>query len=209
MIARIVAEQIKLAGQICSNFSLMPVAGDMVAHAALAQEYMCAPKLVPLPNRVDRVAQILTKFEIPGVDKMDLQTVLRVRKNEDTFASFRRDFGQLIERVHLEEPDDQAKFEKEFIQAADDLLAPRVEELKRVHAIPFFDKVLLPGALPIGAGAVALQFMGVPSFPPTAVATVGLAPVGWVAAKLFARYTKKGIKAGILRDEYAVLLEKA
>jgi hypothetical protein len=176
-IARKVADFVKVRGQFCSLFAYTPVAGDPMTYAALQQEYS---SLAYATTRSNEVSQVLARFEIPGVDKMDVKTVLRVRRDDSTFAAFRRDFSQLIEKVYHQTPRDQATFNIEFKEAADDLLTRRIEEIKKACSASPFEKILVPGAASIGAGAVAVASMHA-AFPPTAIAAAALAPFGWLA----------------------------
>jgi hypothetical protein len=90
-IAQKVAEFVKVRGQLCSLFAYTPVAGDPMTYAALQQEYSSLSYATTCSKEI---SQVLARFEIPGVDKIDLRTVLRVRRDDSTFADFRRDFGR-------------------------------------------------------------------------------------------------------------------
>jgi hypothetical protein len=105
-------------------------------------------------NKTQRIATELIRYDIPGIGNADLKTILKIRQNEDAFEAFRIDFGDLIDRVHQEQPVDQREFEKEFRQAADDILRPRVEEVNKTFSVSFIEKTLVPAALSVGAGVV-------------------------------------------------------
>lgn len=161
------------------------------------------------PNKAQRIATDLIRYDIPGIGNVDLGTILKIRQNEDAFEAFRTDFGRLIDRVHQEGPANQRDFEKEFRQAADDILRPRIDEVNKTFSVSFIEKSLVPAALSVGAGVVAHSFPGVPAFPVTATAAAVLAPANWVLLKLNARWNKRGRKAEILRDAYSMLLENS
>ncbi len=80
--------------------------------------------LAKAPNRAQRIAIDLIRYDIPGIGDVDLGTILKIRENEDAFEAFRREFGGLMDRVHQEQPAEQQEFEREFRQAADDILRP-------------------------------------------------------------------------------------
>jgi hypothetical protein len=208
-ISWVVAEHIKLAGQVCAHLDYKALAGDEAAYAALTQEYKIADNLTLPANKTQRIATELIRYDIPGIGNADLKTILKIRQNEDAFEAFRIDFGDLIDRVHQEQPVDQREFEKEFRQAADDILRPRVEEVNKAFSVSFIEKTLVPAALSVGAGVVAHSFPGVPAFPVTAAAAAVLAPANWVLLKLNNRWNRRGRKAEILRDAYSMLLEKS
>ncbi len=208
-ISWVVAEHIKLAGQICARLDYSPVAGDEAACAALMQEYRLANNLPVPPNKAHRIATDLIHYDIPGVGDVDLRTILEIRRNEDAFEAFRRTFGGLMESVHQEQPTDQREFEKEFCQAADDLLRPRIDDVNKTLSVSVIEKALVPAALSVGAGVVAHSFLGVPAFPVTATAAALLTPANWVLLKLRSRWNRQGRKAAILRDAYSMLLENS
>jgi hypothetical protein len=206
-ISWIVAEHIKLAGQICARLNYTALAGDEAVYAALMQEYKLAGNSALPPNKAQRVATDLIRYDIPGIGNADLRTILAIRRDEDAFEAFRRDFGSLMDRVHQEQPADQQEFEREFRQAADDILRPRIDEVNKTLSVSVIEKSLVPAALSVGAGAVAHSFLGASTFPVTAAAATLLTPANWVLLKLHSRWTRRGRKAEILRDAYSMLLE--
>jgi hypothetical protein len=208
-ISWIVAEQIKLAGQICARFDYTAVAGDTATYAALTQDYMLADNVTLPAKKIHRIATDLIRYDIPGIGNTDLRTVLKIRQNEDAFNAFRRDFGSLIDRVNHEQPRDQREFEKEFRQAADDILRPRIVDVNKTLSVSAVEKFLVPAALSVGAGWVAHSFLGAPQFPVTAGAAALLGPVNWVSLKLNSRWNRGGRKAAALSDAYSMLLEKS
>lgn len=165
--------------------------------------------LAKAPNRAQRIAIDLIRYDIPGIGDVDLGTILKIRENEDAFEAFRREFGGLMDRVHQEQPAEQQEFEREFRQAADDILRPRIDEVNKALQVPVIEKSLIPAALSVGAGAMAHSFLGVSAFPATATAAAFLAPANWVLLKLYGRWNRRGRKAAILRDAYSMLLENS
>jgi hypothetical protein len=208
-ISWIVAEHIKLAGHICAGFDYTAVAGDAATYAALMQECMLADNLTRSTKKDQRIATELVRYDIPGIGNVDLRTILKIRQNEDAFEAFRKDFGSLIDQVHQEQPSDQKEFEKEFRQAADDILRPRIAEVNKTLSVSLLEKSLVPAALSVGAGWVAHAFLHVPQFPLTAAAAAIVSPVNWVTLKLNNRWNRGGRKAAVLRDAYSMLLEKS
>jgi hypothetical protein len=206
-ISWVVAEHIKLAGQICARLDYNAVAGDEAAYAALRQEYMLADNLPP--NKAQRIATDLVRYDIPGIGNIDLRTILKVRQNEDSFEAFRRDFGNLMDRVHQEQPTDQRDFEKEFHQAADDILRPRIDGINKTLSVSVIETFLVPAALSLTAGVAAHSFLGLAAFPVTVTAATLLTPANWVLLKLNSRWNRTGRKDVILRDAYSMLLEKS
>lgn len=208
-ISFIVAEHIKLAGQICARFDYTAVAGDSATYAALAQDYAFVDNLALPAKKAQRIATELIRYDIPGIGNADLGNILEIRQNEDAFEAFRRDFGTLIDRAHQEHPSDQEEFDREFRQAADDILRPRIDEVNKTLSVSAVEKLLVPAALSVGAGWAAHAFLGVPQFPATAEAAAILSPLNWVMLKLNSRWTRGGRKAVVLRDAYSMLLEKS
>lgn len=208
-ISWIIAEYIKLAGQICARFDYTAVAGDAATYAAVKQEYILADNLTRPANKRQRIAADLIRYDIPGIGNTDLRSILRIRQNEDAFDAFRRDFGNLLDRVHQEQPSSQQDFDREFRQAADDSLCPRVAKVNKALSVSVLEKSLIPAALSVGAGWAARAFLGVPQLPATAGAAAILSPANWVMLKLNSRWNKAGRKTAVLRDAYSMLLEKS
>jgi hypothetical protein len=151
----------------------------------------------------------MLQYDVPGIEKASFERVVELRKNEDAFNEWRREFGKVLEKAQKENPEDEQQFEIEFKQAADDQLTPRVKELQKASSSSTLEKIFVPSSLSIGAGAAAFYAAGLAAFPPTAIAAAALAPAGWVIDKLIRRFNKSGRKAAILREFYGYLLEKS
>jgi len=204
-----VVEEVELLGQICARLQLTPVAGNGFIYEILKQDYKRGTRNFSIAtNSTHRVTETLLKYDVPGVKKATLNSIISLRKNEDAFHEWRREFGKILDKAQEELPIDQKQFDAEFREAAESFLTPRVEELEKVAASSTLEKILFPAALAIGAGAAAFYTVGLSEFPPTAITMPLLTPIAWVLEKARRRFNKTGRKAALLREVYGYLLEK-
>jgi hypothetical protein len=201
-------EEVKVDGQLCARLELTPVAGHELIHTILRQDYSRATHCVPTTNKVHRVAQTLLRYDVPGLKKVSFERAVVLRDNEDAFHEWRKAFGNVIDKAQSAQPINEKQFESEFLEAVDELLTPRIEELEKATKSSFLEKILVPASMTLGAGAVAFNLAGLDTFPPTAVAGAALAPISWVIDKVRKRFNRAGRKATILQEFYGYLFEK-
>jgi hypothetical protein len=208
-VASFVIAHLKLNGILCARLGYVPIAGFSATWEALQRDYdmaglsQTAPRV---PNRHHRVAQALLRHEVPGLRELDMETVIKLRRNEDAFRDFRRSFGEVLDRAQKELPTDERQWQAEFAQAADDILQPRLADLRRVTSSSVVEKFFIPAALSIGAGTAAYYVADLPAFPVPAITTASFAVFNWVLDKLNKRVSKSGRKAEVLREVYGMLL---
>ncbi len=205
---RMIVGSVQVCGQICAKLQLTPVAGDEFVREILKQDYARGLQYILAPNRTQRATQTLLQYEVPGAAKASFERIIALRKNEDAFHEWRREFGKVLDKAQEEGPADEKQFEVEFKDAAQDILSPRVKELEKATASSALEKIFVPASLSIGAGAAAVYVADI-VFPPTAIAAASLAPAGWVLDKIIKRFNKSGRKATVLKEFYGYLLDKA
>jgi hypothetical protein len=205
LLARNYAGGVKLAGQLCAALDLTPIAGNEITHAILAQEYAAGMLPVPAAEKVHRITGILSRYVIPGVGQADVETILALRRNEKVFGEFRQQYAKVLDQADSEGPIDQRQFEVEFRQACDDLLKPRIEELKKTTTSSALEKFLIPAALGIGAAAAAFSVTG--SLAVTSAAGIAITPLNWLLDKLRKRFIKSGRNAQTLVEVYGLLAD--
>lgn len=194
---------VKVAGQICARLDLSPVAGNEVSRVVLQQEYNLGTIEKPIAQGIHKMAQVLARYEVPGIANADIATILALRQNEAVFNDFRREFANLLQHATRQSPIDQHQFEVEFKQACDDLLQPKIDELRKATKSSVTEKFFIPAALGLGAGAAAFAITG--DLAATSLTALGATPWNWVLDKVRKRWNAAGRKSMALIEAYGLL----
>jgi hypothetical protein len=202
---KIYVGQAKVAGQLCLRLDLSPVAGSELMRTILQQEYLLQGAR-PVAQSVHATSTALARFEIPGIAAADLHTILSIRRHDTAFAEFRRNYARLMREALSQNPADQAQFEVEFRSAADDLLIPRIDELQKATRSSVLEKFLIPGAVSLGAAAIAYDITHTAAV--STLASAGLASGSWILDKLRKRYSSSGQKSRKLVEAYGLLMNR-
>jgi hypothetical protein len=150
-------------------------------------------------------AQLLSRYRLPAIANVTIDDIIALRKNEESFAEFRRLLGDLLAQVDDIHPRDQTQFEIEFAQAMQDKMAPEIERLQSATKSSILEKAFVPAGLSLSGGALLVALGGAVAFPPAALVAAGLAPATLAADVLRKKFNKSGMKARELSNAYITL----
>ena len=152
-------------------------------------------------NAQVRTSNVLSRQRLTGIDRIPFTDVIRLRRDDEAFATWRRALEAVMERVHGERVEDERAFEREFRHAAEELLTPEIERMERALRGSVFGDLVVPGGVAVAGGVITLALTH--GFP---AATLAAGPLSYVGKLLYNRYGKAGRRAGLVRQFFGRLI---
>jgi hypothetical protein len=128
-----------------------PVAADSVALSTLERDFRLNTSTAVQDQRV---ARLISHFQIPAADNAPLDDVVRMRLNEEAFYEFRSSFDNILQAVTEANPRSDEAFSREFKRHAYDELASHrarvTQDIKTSERL----RQMLSGIFLLGAAGV-------------------------------------------------------
>jgi hypothetical protein len=188
---------------LLSNMNLIPLARTDTGRRAL--EVMTALKRVILSGHVRGAATgVLVQNELPGVARIPIETIVALRLDDEAFQAWRTSFSEVMVRAQTLPFRTEAEYRANLIEAADDLLKPKIREIdKSLTGSRVLRDLVKPHGLQIGVGGVIALMthnpVGLLGAASTALVKFGVDSVN----KKVSRSTRR---SQTLRDVYAYVV---